>query len=157
MSAGIVPTVAYLGALAAGGVPSTSSAITLAAAFLGPTVLASAPSRVLQETRGVPIGVRIAVAWAAAIGFGAAGALRALEDAALLAPGWSSLASGVTLLVAAASALPIAAGRSVRSLLFGIAPEAPARVARRGRILAAAIAGVSATSLIAAVTTILTA
>ena len=154
MAAGVVPTALYLGALAVGGLPSTPSVITLVAAFLAPSVLASAPSRMLQQVREVPVGVRIAVAWVGATGFGAAGALRALEDAALLAPGWSSLASGLTLLLAAVSAWPWARTRAVRALLFNISEDAPRGAARRGRIIAAAVGAVAAFSSIAAVGTI---
>lgn len=157
MAAGVVPTVLYLAALAAGGVPSTSSVITLVAAFLAPTVLASAPSRALQEVRGVSVRVRLAVAWVGAGGFGAAGALRALEDAAALAPGWSALASGTTLLLAAGTAAPLPATRAVRSLLFNISEGAPDGAVRRGRIIAAVIGVVSVVSMIAAVGTILVA
>lgn len=164
-----VPTALYLVALAAGGVPGVGSLALVAAAFLAPAVLASTPSRELQRDRGVPLGVRVATAWVAATGFGVSAALRSVEEGGVLALGWSTVASGATLLVGGALALPPRRGAALRALLFGGrrrpddgarpagAPPSPSdATGPRARLAAAALVAIALLSLAGAAVSLTT-
>lgn len=151
-SAMAVPTALFLAAVAAGGQVTTDAVVLVVASFLIPAVLASAPSRRLQQARDVPLRVRVLAAWIGAAGFGASAAVRTLERAGVLEVGWSSVASGSVLLLAGLTALPVERGATVRALLFGGRRDGTQRSTRRMRMFAVAIVVVAGVSLVGAAT-----